>query len=634
MDFYTHQERAKRQTLHFIVLFCLGVLGIIAVTYFLLAFINATALYGDNFSNQALWNPHILIFSTLFTLCVVGASSLYKIAQLKSGGGAYVAEQVGGRRISTDTTNYDERKVLNVVEEVAIAAGLPTPAVYILDHERGINAFAAGYSEDTAVIGVTKGAVEHLSRDELQGVIAHEFSHICNGDMRINIRLMGILFGIMVLGIIGYYTLRSSFYLRGSSRKSAPGQMAVFLLGMGLILIGMVGSFFGQMIKAAINRQREYLADATAVEYTRQTDTIGSALRKIREHASKGYVVNPHATEMSHMFFVQGFISSLGSLFASHPPLDERIKRIYTVEAEKLEEQKKTIKPKSYKPERPSMQKMLAASVLMATAEQPSVNQIERAKKLIESIPKPLRDALHEPYGARAVVFGLLLSKDEAMRAKQLKYLAEHSRYGAYTEVSRLVPEFEKLDLRCRLPLLDMCLPTLTLLSKAQYEQFMSNVDGLILADNSVDLFEWVLEKILIHNVQPHFMREARGEGNDELKDHAWDAALLLQTLAFVGHKETKEYQEAFKSGMKKLGYKTSKLPEFPEKDFAKLNKVIDSLKGLKMADKQKLLEACLTTMVHDKVITVYEAELFRAFADVLGVNIPLILPGELSKAL
>lgn len=321
MDFFAYQEQARRLTYRLIVLFGLAVIGIILTCYFLAVFALAYAQYGPQWEKGDLWDPVLFGWITLGISTLIGLCSGFKIIQLR-GGGKIVAEELGGRLLSSSSVDLTERKILNIVEEMAIASGVPTPPVYMMDKEPGINAFAAGYTPQNAVIAVTRGCVEELSRDELQGVIAHEFSHILNGDMRINIHLMGILFGILIIGMMGYYAFRMTPY-----RNSKEDRTGIFILiiGLGLIVIGSIGTFFGNLIKSAVSRQREFLADASAVQFTRNPEGIAGALKKIAGYKKGSGILNPKAPEASHLFFAKGVFEGL---FATHPPIDERICRL------------------------------------------------------------------------------------------------------------------------------------------------------------------------------------------------------------------------------------------------------------------------------------------------------------------
>ncbi|MFW6067881.1 MAG: M48 family metallopeptidase, partial [Myxococcota bacterium] len=326
MDFFEQQEVARRSTGRLVTLFVLAVVGLIATTYVVVAFFLGFLRAEDGFSAAELWNWRLLVGVGGGILAVVGGAILLRMTQLRAGGHV-VAEMLGGRRVEPNTTDPDERRLLNVVEEMAIASGTPAPPVYMMDQEPGINAFAAGHTVDDAVIGMTRGAVQQLSRDELQGVVAHEFSHILNGDMRLNIRLMGVLYGILVIGFVGWLVLRSTFFSGARARRSRDGGggvIAIMALGISLVVIGWIGSFFGKLIKAAVSRQREYLADASAVQFTRNPAGIGGALRKIAGYEHGSVMENAQAAEVGHMLFGEGF----RGLYATHPPIDDRIRRI------------------------------------------------------------------------------------------------------------------------------------------------------------------------------------------------------------------------------------------------------------------------------------------------------------------
>ncbi|MFA7172035.1 MAG: M48 family metallopeptidase [Kiritimatiellia bacterium] len=320
MDFFEHQDKARKNTKVLVIYFVIAVLCVIATVYLACLLI----FYGAHIKQQpgvaqpelVLWDPTLFLYVVLGTLGVVIIGSLYKTAALARGGSA-VAESLGGRLVDPNTAHPAERQLRNVVEEMAIAAGLPVPKIYVLDHEKGINAFAAGHTPGDAAIGVTSGCMTLLNRDELQGVIGHEFSHILNGDMRLNLRIMGVIFGILCLAVIG----RILIYSRGGRNRNP-----LMLLGLALIIIGAIGVFFGRLIQAALSRQREFLGDASAVQFTRNPAGLSGALQKIGGTGSK--IKSVHAGEASHMFFVNGLSKPFLGAMSTHPPLKERIHAI------------------------------------------------------------------------------------------------------------------------------------------------------------------------------------------------------------------------------------------------------------------------------------------------------------------
>jgi Zn-dependent protease with chaperone function len=522
--------------------------------------------------------------------------------------------------------------VLNVVEEMAIASGVPVPPVYMIQ-EHGINAFAAGFSPEDAVIGVTRGAVETLSRDELQGVMAHEFSHILNGDMRMNIRLMGVIHGILVIGLIGYFLMRASFYSSGySSRRRSNDGGGIVLLGLALVAIGFVGTFFGNLIKAAVSRQREFLADASAVQFTRNPHGIAGALKKIGGWKAGSQLENPKAQEASHMMFGSTLTSSLTQLFATHPPLAQRIRKIDP--GFDGDFQSSTVEHAAGVSSSPAM----GISQMTGTPQQDAISQIGKptpahvdyAAHLIAALPQRIRQIAREPFGARALVYALLIDTDETPRQKQLQRLAQFADPPVYQLTQAILPQMQKLPASARLPLIDMAIPALRSLSPGQYGAFCANLDELVKADDKLDLFEWTLQRILIHHLDPHFKRvsPARVRYNS-LKPLAQSCTALLSTLAYIGHSDIDEATSAFAASASKLPIPNMKLLAANQCGLSVVAQALDQLAQVGNRQKKVLLQACATCIAADRKITVREAELFRAIGDSLGCPVPPLLPGQ-----
>ncbi|HEX6692402.1 MAG TPA: M48 family metallopeptidase, partial [Burkholderiales bacterium] len=329
MNFFQHQALARRNSRVMVLLFLLAVIAVVAAVDLVLAAVwvwseselkaNQAASLGELFRQVPL---SLYVWGGAVTAAIIFVVSLFNVAKL-GGGGAAVAAMAGARRIEPNSRDPLERRFVNVVEEMAIASGVRVPAVYVMEGERGINAFAAGWDVSGAVVAATRGALETLNRDELQGVVGHEFSHILNGDMRLNIRMLGVLAGIVFIGSIGEFVMRS---MRGS--RDSKGVAGLFAVGLALFIIGYVGLFFARLIKAAVSRQREFLADASSVQFTRNPDGIAGALDQIRGAPAGALISARVAEDMSHMFFGQSLRLRLGGLFATHPSLDERIQRV------------------------------------------------------------------------------------------------------------------------------------------------------------------------------------------------------------------------------------------------------------------------------------------------------------------
>jgi len=646
MDFFERQDRARKQTRRLIALFVLGVVAVVSLTTLavwgalLLANPAADAALEASDSritrpfdaSRAANNPLVLGSVAGGTLLLILGGSAFRLMQL-GGGGSGVAERLGGKLIDYDTADADERRLLNVVEEMAIASGTPVPPVYIMERERGINAFAAGTSPDNAVIGATRGTVQHLSRDELQGVMGHEFSHILSGDMRINLRLIGVLAGILVIGHIGTLMMRSAFYVgaaRSSSRDRGGGggaAIAIWVLGGALALIGFVGAFFGSWIKSAVSRQREYLADASAVQFTRNPDGIAGALKKIGGFRRRGMVRAPGADETSHMFFARG----VSAMFATHPPLEKRIRAIdaswdgsFTrVEDEPAPEQKQP------EPERakPTPERFAHAVALSAAAMigQPTDAHLSHAARLYASIPEELRRMAGEPYSARAVLAAMLISRYTETQKAQLEMVRRHGGPGLEREIRRAAGFFGRLTPEMRLPLMELASPSLRRLSPDQAGVFRTLVDELIGADKKTDLFEWCLRRLMLRSLERDGKRAVHYYNARGLED---EAEKVLGWLSSAGHGSLEQANQAYALGAELFGMDAGLMAK-TDWPIEEIDEAVDRLAKASPKVKKKLVHACAAVVSYDKTVTPQEAELFRAITETLGVPAPPVLPGQ-----
>ena len=654
MNFFEAQDHARRQTGWLVLLFGLAVAGLIVLTNLLLLVVLAFSQSGQFvFSPELLlqqFQLDVFIGVAVVVLALVFLGSLYKTMSL-SGGGASVAEMLGGRQISRDTRDPAERQLLNVVEEMAIAAGMPVPPVYLLD-EPGINAFAAGSSPNTAVIGITRGALQAFSREELQGVIAHEFSHIFNGDMRLNIRLIGVLHGILLLGLLGYLLLRSSAFVRSSNKRGGGAIVAILALGAGLVVIGFVGHFFGQMIKAMVSRQREYLADASAVQFTRNKQSIAGALKKIGG-ASPGtgdgsLLQTPAAAEYSHAYFSRGVGGFMQSLFATHPPLPDRIRRIDPQwDGEYLAPQATPTADASTEstgksgvsgiPDIAGMPGGIGGAVIAAgvlSAEQMidrvgtvTEQQLNTARDILAAIPAALREAAAEPYGARAVIYALLIDTSAEVQNEQQRLLGKLAdpQVAAYRE--RLMAELPALPDFARLPLLELTLPALQTLSPEQYQRFRSVVQALIAADKKVSLPEWILQRLVLQQLDLHFgLRKAPRAVHGNLNALKDELQVLLSLVAYTEYSgDAKTAALAFAAGSNKAGEPELKILPREELNLTMLNNALDTLDKLKPLVKPRLLKACAACILYDGKTTIPAQELLRTIAICLDSPMPLL---------
>lgn len=630
MNFFEQQDIARRNTKRLVLLLLLAIGSLVAVATALFA---AIMFYLQGNSARPpeanLWTQLTTLLDwqtvsgiTLVVMTVVLLGGLYKYQQLRRGG-RVVAEALGGRLLNTDSRDSHERQLLNIVEEMAIASGAPVPPVYLLE-EPAINAFAAGHTPQDAVIGVTRGCIEQLNRDELQGVIAHEFSHIFHGDMRLNMRLVAILNGILLLGLIGHFIVRSTLYSR-VGRSSRDHKNSLALVGVGLMIIGYAGTFFGNLIKAAVSRQREFLADASAVQYTRTDTGIAGALKKIGGLSSGSKLDASHSAEFSHLYFSQGVSTAFNSLMATHPPLTERIKRLqpswngdFTTPAKA---QPATEPTSSHTAER--RDGFVQAAVLASSIDhigQPNRETLTQARQQIDTLGPSLREAAHTPSDACAIIIGLLLDNtDRAIRQRQWRALTQHYPQAVLKNWRATVKQAAQIGTQDRLALLELCLPALKSLSATQAPQLQAAIDTLIAADQKINLHEWSLRRIVTHHLGEPLSRSQ----HKQLRQQREHCQVALSYLAHAGTRQPEQAAQAFAQAAQLLRMNELTLLALPELNTAQLDHALDALNRVRPLQKPLLLKAMVQAIQADGVITATEAELFRAIADSLHCPVP-----------
>ncbi len=625
MNFFEHQAAARKTSSRLVILFGLAVLGIVVAV------------------NIATWaatgSTGAIAFTTLATLAVIGLGSMYRIASLR-GGGEPVALQLGGVPVPEDTTDLNLRRLRNVVEEIAIASGVPVPKIYVLEHEAGINAFAAGYSTSDAVVAVTRGALDKLNRDELQGVIAHEFSHILNGDMRLNIRLIGVLFGILMIGLIGRKILQHGRF--GGRDKGAGAVLGAALVAM---IVGYIGLFFGRMIKAGVSRSREILADASAVQFTRQSQGLAGALKKIGGlHEGAKLNDRGNAEEVSHMLFGDGV--GFSGLFATHPPL---LKRIQALEPQFRLEQLDRLQAQWVSSPPDGLQEDLhmgldggagsrlpgathelnvTPAMVAAQVALPAENDYRRADTIASEIPEALRDLAARRDAVMPLLLGLLLDGDEDLATRQRAEIAarlgEDTADHALRIHQQLVADLHPM---LRLPLAAVAFPVLRLRPRPELDAFMDSVFAVVHADGEVSLFEYCLGRLLTVQVREsldpsrytHFGRRKPGNVRQEF-------ATLLAVVAHAGHADTAGAQHAYLAGMQRV-LPRDHLPYAPPAEgVLALDAVWEPLDALDPLAKQVMVEAVTAAVSHDGRVSVAESELLRTICGVLHCPLPPML--------
>jgi len=656
MDFFEAQARAKKRTGRLVTLFVVAVIGTIIGGYFAAIFLLAyTPTRSERRSSYArdyqvatqplqLWQPQVFLTVTVGTMLVVGIASLFKWREFSAGGSA-VAESVGGRAVDPHTTDLRERKLLNVVEEMAIASGIPMPAVYVLDQEPGLNAFAAGLTTSDAVVTVTRGALDKLTRDELQGVIGHEFSHILNGDMRLNLQLSALIFGILVIGLAGrgiLWAMTRGRIRGGDSKNSGGAVIAIAAVGLVLLILGYVGYFFGKLIQAAVSRQREFLADASSVQFTRNPDGLTGALKKIGGFALGSSLASNKSSAIGHFFFAQAFESHFGGLWATHPPLNQRILAIDPQfdgqmfnPPEVVDVSRESFAQAGFPPgaaarstlKRPAAP-LPSPVAIIATIGTLAPANIAHAETLLASVPPRLREAARSPTDAPVLLYALLLDGDESARERQRSLVATKAGADARRLLSELEPAVRTLGLEHRLPLLQLTLPALRNLPPASLAPFLDTLDELVHADGKVSTFEFALQKILTRSL-------ALGEkpGAAVVQIYSFNAVIteinvVLSALAATASNAGLDATAAFAAGADQLKLLDGKLALLPPAacGFVPLDAALDKLATASGPIKQRLLIACAHVVGADGSILIAEAELLRAIASALDCPMPPLL--------
>lgn len=640
MDFFEHQDQAHRNTSRLIFLFGFAI-ALMILAFYLVALV----VFHEEMTPFRVVRPGLFLLVAAATLGIIGFGSLTKMVELQRGGPA-VAESLGGKQIRPQTEDFKEQQLLNVVTEMALASGTPVPTVYVLDGESGINAFAAGYSPDDAVIGVTRGCLDQLTREELQGVIAHEFSHILNGDMRLNLKLMGVVQGLLFIYILGRIFADGSGRSRHSrSNKDGGGKGA--LIGFSMVMIGAIGLFCGRLIKSGVSRQREFLADASAVQFTRNPHGIAGALRRIGGYSSGSRLQSPRAEEASHMFFGSALNSPFfGDMMATHPPLSDRIRRITGLKVEPLPATAAAglseasvmgfrgatpigKEAASRASARPAAAIPHQASEFMATVGTATPQHLAKAHTFLESLPSALRDAVQSPEGAMALVYGILLDRQPAVRSRQLAIFQQPGSSVDAQPVENLAELLRDMDARVYLPLLDLSIPVLRTITPQQCADFFKQIQALVRADGKLSLSEYVLQLILQKRLRPHFQKDLKQPKTVSKLDPLWpDCQTLLTILARIGRSRPEDAFYAFKSGIARLpGAHQRELPQtLPKVTLTDLGQSLKRLEAAVPKLKQSIVDAAAHTVMVDQDVTLKEAELLRAIVITLDCPIPPFL--------
>ena len=632
MDFFGRQDWARRRTkwlvLYFVLAVVLIVLAVNAAAYLAFRLSGVTQLALADWLRTAQFG-----WLSVITVAVIALGSLLKMAQL-SGGGKAVADMVGARRVLPETSDPLERRLINVVEEMAIASGTPMPRLYVMDDEQGINAFVAGLKVEETVLVVTRGCLQQLNRQELQGVIGHEYSHIMHADMRLNVKLMGVLAGILLLGQFGEFLLRSLRHVRSGGSKKDSGNivLAVMLLAIALLVIGYVGLFFGRLIKAAISRQREFLADASAVQYTRDNSGIAGALTKIKLVSQQSLLQNVHAEEMSHMCFGESVKVAMSGMLSTHPPLDDRISALGftpSVLQRQLQRQGSESSPTTAMPD--------AAELPIAGFSAPAGNagraavasvgtvtpaHLDYAHQLLGQLPPALREAAHDRNQVSALMLALLLTESGGQNAPALQLVQTHLGQSERNRVVWLLPATAALPADARLALITSARPALEMLSADAGKALLTALLAVARADQTITPFEYVLTALLRHWLSPAVDATAARLGKFSLV--AAELALVVGLVAQASGNQHDDISVHYQRAVASFGVPVVELPR--EFDAVKLDQALTMLDRLTPLLKKPLLSTLAELVLADREVTARERELLRVIAERLNCPMPPLL--------
>lgn len=664
MDFFELQHAARRSTRWLLLLYLLAVAGIVlAVCAGVGLAYSMYALYGlaplaqevrfdaEHISASFLGivlhgvPPRIYLWSAGITLATIGGATAFRVSQLARGGTA-ITELLDARPIAGGSSDPLERRLLNVVEEMAIAAGIHVPPVYVLEKERGINAFSAGYAPNQAVLIATRGALEELSRDELQGVLGHEFSHILNGDMRLNVRLLGVLFGILFIGQVGQFLVRASMRGgRGRQRGDARASAAMAVLGVILALVGALGLAFASLIKAAVSRQREFLADASSVQFTRNPDGIAGALDTIAALPLGSRVANLHAEELSHMFFAQAVANWFGRLLDTHPPIDERIRRVRPgFQRTRYREERASKAPapevavldatgnvvktlgggtgEAAAGAHAAARAATAVAILGSAVGAPQPRHVDYAASLLGSLPASLKERVATPEGAAQVVCALALEPAAEAHARGFAILTQRRGASFAQAVTAACTETSALSRARDLLLLELAMPALRRLAQPDRDALLGDYRALIEADQRVTLHEFVLATLLGQSLRADAGRAipVRYRSLDQI---AAEAHVVLSTVAHAAGGDT---GRAFARGAAELGLDLESPLPAAELSMPRVGQALERLRLLAPLAKPRVLKACVAAADADGAFQIADVELVRAVAATLDCPLPPVI--------
>jgi Zn-dependent protease with chaperone function len=638
VDFFAAQAQARQQSRllswGFAACMVAVTLALNLVVMFALRISYASGENGERWQGSyldwAFMHPRPTLTTSLLVAGFIGCASYFKMLQLRAGGG-YVARSVGGVRVERSTQDPKRRMLHNIVDEMALASGVPAPEVYVLEQESGINAFAAGHSPANAAIAVTRGSLQRLNRDQLQGIIGHEFSHILNGDMRLSIRLMGLVFGLMIVALAGRFLLRAGV-------RTEKGALPAFAIGLLIAAIGQIGLWGGRILQAWISRKRECLADASSVQFTRNPEGLKQALVKAAAMGRRRFS-STNMEQVAHMLFVSGD----QRLLATHPPLLERIQALDPgVTQLQLESMIRRVQSEWERTQigqedeaepvphtLDSVAVPAAAALIAATTGDPQARHLARAVALRQALPAALLGSADAPDAARCVMLALILCDNESVQDRQLKRISEALGSNTADEVRRRMAAVQRLSPLLRLPTVLQLFPSLRALPQIERSLLIQLLHELVRYDGKVSVFEYSLEKLVTRGLKLQLDPRAP-HGSASIADRVDDLGVIFAVLARHGSDTEEDARHAYEAGLAPLLPRLRPAYAVMDDWITVFDQALDRLSTLHPTAKQLLVEGLVRTIAHDELLTTEEAELLRAICAVLECPLPPVLPGAI----
>lgn len=659
MNFFEDQARAKKRTTLLVIYFVIAVvLTIVIIDSIIVSAIAYARLEHYFFYHGGEWVVrrdnlypliyYVTIIASPAVLSVIIIGSLTTSFKLR-GGGIAVADMVKARTIHPDTTDLKERRFINVVEEMSIASGVPVPKLYVMDDEHSINAFVSGFESEDTVMVASKGALDKLSRQELQSVVGHEFSHIFHSDMQISLRIMGITAGLLILGKIGSFILRSTFYSR-RSKSDGRIQLAVILAGVGILAVGFIGLMFGRLMKAAISRQRELLADASSVAYTRNPQGLIFALKRIAKDSEQGHLKSANAEDVSHICFAPALQSYLSGAFSTHPPIPVRIKRLDPKGQYAKDPLPNTKKPPPEPPPKSTAQKtgkesgetfmrtMMGATILAGAADSidataksitnsigdPLDQHMTLAEALHEQIPNALQTIAHQPREVAYLWYAMMLPQT---LTPQLEHtLGKKMSDGSLTKIMSIQKVLFNMKWGSLLPLAQIALPAFKMNSPDVMDKMIKNT-GAILSHTKPHYFQYGLYALLCKAANQK-KEKASYKTYSKLTSHANGLQIVISVLVHYSGDDTEKLEAQYKKIMQQLLGKSGDIGQLVSPSPFVFQAALSKLNHLSPQAKEKFLNACFDCIEHDHKITTAEADLVRVIASIIECPIPPIISG------